>query len=187
MTGAATPVGPEQSGIGGGVSRPDDIGGFEYAGGSNSGLIFQRTPLIPGDTQGIALDPLWTFTDNSEVNDTEGPAAQFYNGGVMQPAVSMDPYPRYVPNDTDMQVTAWASGNDHVSPYQVDTNMTGPVTGQSEGTSLLTLQPDYTPQGQYGAATGGGTSQHETTVAYYISQTDQVQREYSATALFASI
>lgn len=187
MSGASTPILPESNAIGG-LNRPEDIGGFEYAAGISTGLIYQRTPLIPGDTQGIALDPLWTYDVPAiEVNDTEGPNAQFYNGGVMQVPVPMDRNPTYVPNDTDMQIPSWTSGNDHMSPYQVDTNMIGPVTGQSEGTSLLTLQPDYNPQGQYGVATGGGTSQHETTVAYYISQIDQVQREYAATALFASI
>lgn len=174
-----------------GVARPgaNDIGGYEYAGGINTGPIFGPTwPIMPGDTQGIAIDPMWTFTGpTNTVNNTEGPAATFHNGGVEQAPVSMAEFPRYVSNDVDEVISAWNSGNTQPAPYQVDTNIIGPVTGNSEDMNGNTLQPDYMPQGQYGAATGGGTSQHETTVAYYVGQTDQVQRDYSASAMFASI
>lgn len=172
-----------------GVSRNTDIGGYEYAGGINPALIGQQQPY-PSDpsTQGISFDPLWTFDlPAPTVNNQEGPAAQYFNGGVTQAVVDMGQNPHYVSNDVDEIESAWNSGNTNMSPYQVDTNMIGPATGNSEDMLGNTLQPDYNPQGQYGASTGGGTSYHETTTAYYISQSDQVQRDYSVSALFASI
>lgn len=193
MTGVTSPIMPENDSIGG-VSRAGSpgIGGYEYAGGINVAPILDAGawPLpIPGnDTQGIAIDPLWTFgVPNPTVNDTEGPAATYFNGGVAQIPVQMAQFPKYVANDVDLVESSWNTGNTNPSPYQVDTNLMGPVTGNSENMNGNTLQPDYNPQGQYGAATGGGTSQHETTVAYYVGQTDQVQRDYSASAMFASV
>lgn len=186
-----TPIMPESDSIAG-ATRPgnaESIGGYEYAGGINTAPIFGPTwPIFPGDTQGIALDPLWTFTGPTDtVNDTEGPAAQYHNGGVEQAPVPMADFPKYVSNDVDEILSAWNSGYTQPAPYQVDFNIRGPVGGNSEDMNGNTLQPDYTPQGQYGAATGGGTAQHETTVAYYIGQVDQVQRDYSASAMFASL
>jgi hypothetical protein len=168
----------------------EQLGGYEYAGGIDTSRIFTPWPLIPGDTQGIALDPLWNeMPDGGPLNNTEGPSAiPYYNGGVYQtPVPGLGMFPKYQENDVDERSSAWNSGTVQPAPYQLDTNMIGPVTGHSEGMNGNTLQPDYVPQGQYGASTGGGTSQHETYTAYYMSQVDQVQRDYAAGALFASI
>lgn len=166
----------------------EQLGGYEYAGGINTALMFQAQPIIPGDTQGIALDPLWAEFQPGYKNDVEGKGAiPYYNGGVYQSPVSMTQDAKYVANDVDEQSSAWNSGTTQPAPYQVDTNMIGPVTGNSEGMNGNTLQPDYVPQGQYGASTGGGTGAHETYTAYYMSQVDQVQRDYAAAALFASV
>ncbi len=87
-------------------------------------------------------------------------------------------------NDIDDRISSWNSGYTGAAPYQLDMNLIGPVGGNSENMNGNTLQPDYAPQGVYGASTGGGTGAHETVVGYYASQIEQVQRDYSAAAFF---
>lgn len=188
MTGPMTPITADDYAIEG-VNRPDpNIGGFQYGGGINTAPIFQGWPLIPGDTQGIAIDDFTEFTTAGQqsMNGTEGPSAVMQNGGVLQAPVTLGGKTQQG-NDVDEVLSSWNSGNNHMSPYQVDTNITGPVNGLAETMNGNTLQPDNNPQGQYGAATGGGTSAHETVTAYYMAQIDQVQRDYAAAALFASV
>lgn len=174
-----------------GIARTDkDNGGYLYVDNQDRSYVGQPWPIdYPGETdanQGIAVDPQ-DSVDVGIYNDYEGPVALYQNGGATQRQVST--MQAHVVggagNKVDEIYMPWTGTG--MAPYQVDTNILGPVSGRSEGMNGTTSQPDYDPKGQYGAATGGGTSTHETVTAYYMSQVDQVQRDYSASALFASI
>jgi len=173
----------------GGLAPRYQTQGYSYEGpGEDVSLISAQWPLRSSEdvSQGIQLDESpYTHLYQDHLTDFEGPEANFQNGGITQMSVSLASVGTPVANPVDEVVAPWIGTGP--SPYQLDTNIIGPVTGHSETMNGNTLQPDYNPQGQYGAATGGGTSYHETTTAYYVSQADQVVRDYSASALFASV
>lgn len=177
------------SSVGGDVERGNNIGGFEYGGGTVDPqprvANWPRGFYENTDTDGIDIGGDFARDFPDQVNNTEGPEAVFQNGGAMQVqpdwTMSQIKLPESVSDTIDLPWTGTG-----VAPYQVDTNLLGPVTGDGEGFTGNTLQPDYYAQGQFGVATGGGTGRNDTVTGYYLSQSDQVVRDYTAAALFAS-
>lgn len=163
-------------------------GGYLYDGATeDTHLISKAWPLQanPMTQDYVPIAALTTYEHPEWPNEAEGGNPVYWNGlQVPQDNALFSGNAANDASDVDCVVSPWDGTG--MSPYQMDLNIGGPVTGNQETMNGNTLQPNYVAPGQFGASTGGGTSAHETVTAYYMSQADQVVRDYKAAALFAS-